>query len=62
MRDSGGEMINWLILVFLYLGIYIVLDALEGIYKAKTRREVMRHLVTIAAVIIVFVFRGTVRL
>lgn len=55
-------MINWLILVFLYLGIYIVLDSLEGIYKAKTHREVMRCLMTIVAVIIVFVFRGTVRL
>lgn len=55
-------MINWLILVFVLLGIYIVLDALEGIYKAKTHREVMQYLAIIAAVVIVFAFRGAVRL
>lgn len=54
-------MINWLILVFIFLAILTILKALEGAFKAKTWEDTLYNLMFIGAVIVVLVFRAKVR-
>jgi hypothetical protein len=55
-------MINLLILVFIFLAIWTILEALKGAFKAKTWEDTLYNLMFIGAVVVVFVFRAKVRL